>query len=147
MKTILILLAFVWTTMAAQQQPADAGSGVSAAIQQLEQTRFDAIRRKDNATLNDMLDNALVWVNPDGVQSSKANYLASLRSTKSEMVDISAESMTVHVFESTAIVFGIYREKGLKNGRPFLQRARFIDTWALKHGKWVCIAATATSSL
>lgn len=94
-----------------------------------------------------MFDNALIWVDPDGVQLTKADYLVNLRLASTNVLETGPASMTVHVLGDAAVVFGIYQVRGVKGGRPYLQRARFINTWALKNGKWVCIAATATSSI
>jgi hypothetical protein len=52
--------------------------------------------------------------------------------------------MTVKVFVNAATVIGIYDETGREGGHTFHRRCRFIDTWAWKKGKWVCIAVTAT---
>ena len=61
-------------------QETGAGSGVAAKIRELEYARFVAQDHKDRTTLDAILDHALVWVDPDGVQLSKADYLARLRS-------------------------------------------------------------------
>ena len=146
MKKIAIVMAFVWATVATiPGQETKSDSGEVAKIRELEYAKFDAQRRKDNATLDAMFDNGLVWVEPDGVQLSKAAYLANVRVASAKVLEIGPASMIVHVLGSTAVVAGIYRERGVKDGRLYVLRARFIDTWALKNGKWVCIAVTATS--
>ena len=148
MKTITIILAIVWAiATVVPGQEAGSDSGVAAKIRGLEYARFDAQRHKDNVTLAAMFDNALVWVDPDGVQLTKADYLANLRLASAKRLEIGPESLTVHVFENTAVVIGIYHVRSVKGGRPYLQRIRFINTWAFKNGKWVCIAAVATLSL
>jgi len=145
-KTIALALAIFCSTAAmvsAQETP----SSDPAEIRELELARFSAQQRKDNRTLDAVLDNALVWVEPDGVQLSKADYLARLRAGDVNILEIAPTALTVHVFGDIAIVVGIYYEKGVKGAKPFALRARFIDTWTLKNGKWMCIAATATSSI
>jgi|GEM_PF-1193314 len=145
-KTIALALAIFCATatlVSAQETP----SSDPAEIRELELARFSAQQRKDNRTLDAMLDNALVWVEPDGVQLTKADYLARLHAGDVNILEIAPTATSVHVFSDIAIVVGIYYEKGVKSGKPFALRARFIDTWTLKNGKWMCIAATATSSI
>jgi hypothetical protein len=50
----------------------------------------------------------------------------------------------VHIFGSTAIVVGTYRERAVKNGKSRLMRWRFIDTWVYKKNGWVLVAAAAS---
>ena len=146
LKAIVMALAIICataTTTPAQQTPPS--PAVLAKIRELENNRFEAQRRKDNTALDAMLDNALVWVGPDGVQKTKADYLEDLHSAGTSVLDLSPVSMTIDVHGNTAVVVGIYREKGVKDGRAYQLRARFIDTWMLKNGKWLCIASTSTS--
>ena len=148
LKMIAIVVAFVWaTTVMIPGQKINAGSGLAAKVRDLEYARFDAQRRKDNLALDAMFDNALVWVEPDGVQLTKADYLAKLRKPDINVTEINPESMTVRAHGTTAVVVGIYRERGVKDGQAYALRARFMDTWAFKNGKWLCIAAAATSSI
>jgi hypothetical protein len=55
--------------------------------------------------------------------------------------------MNVQVFGNAAIVAGTYRAKGVENGKPYVRRRRFIDTWLLLGGNWICVAAEATPIL
>lgn len=117
---------------------------VEVIILRLEHLKFDAQQRKDTVVLNAMLDDAIMWVDPNGALFTKAAYLTGLHDSNLQLQRVFPESITVKVFDGTAIVVGIYDEKGLINGRPYHQRCRFIDTWAWKQGKWVCIGATAS---
>jgi ketosteroid isomerase-like protein len=152
MKMIALVLAIAWATAAmipGQQINFDSGlaATVRDRIRDLEYARFDAQHRKDSLALDAMLDNALVWVEPNGVQLTKADCLAELRRPSINLVEIGPESMTVQAHGTTAVVVGIYRERGVKDGHAYVLRARFMDTWAFKNGKWLCIAAAATSSI
>jgi len=44
----------------------------------------------------------------------------------------------------SAVVTGVYHEKGQRNGKPYLRRGRFPDTWVLVQGNWVCVASQST---
>lgn len=148
MKTIAIVLAIICSTTAMiPGQQINSDSGLAAKVRNVEYSRFEAQRRKDNLALDALFDNALVLVEPNGAQLTKADYLASLRKPSLSVVEIVPESMTVRTRGTTAVVVGIYHERGVKDGRAYALRARFMDTWVFKNGKWLCIAATATSSI
>lgn len=148
MKMVAIALAIAWTTSSmVPGQQIGRESGAVAKVRELEYARFEAQRRRNNLALDAMFDNALVWVEPNGVRLTKADYLANLRKPGITIVEIGPESMTVRLRGTTAIVVGIYRERGMKDGQAYMLRARFLDTWVFKNGRWLCIAAAATSSI
>lgn len=148
MKMIAMVLAIAWATTAmVPGQQVNSDAEVAARVRSLEYARFGAQHRKDNLALDAMFDNALMWVEPNGMQLTKADYLANLRKAGLNLVEIGPESMTVRAHGTTAVVVGIYRERGVKDGQAYVLRARFMDTWVFKNGKWLCIAAAATSSI
>jgi hypothetical protein len=57
------------------------------------------------------------------------------------------ESLSVRVYGTVAIASGVFRARGLENGKRYLRHERFVDTWFLKDGRWVCIATNATPIL
>jgi uncharacterized protein DUF4440 len=63
------------------------------------------------------------------------------------MQQIVSEGMNVQLFGATAIVVGTYRVKGVENGKPYSRRGRFTDTWVVKDGNWICVAAATTPIL
>jgi hypothetical protein len=52
--------------------------------------------------------------------------------------------MNVNLYEGVAVVNGIYRESGEKNGKPYMLRERFTDTWLRREDKWICVASQST---
>jgi ketosteroid isomerase-like protein len=123
----------------------DAGGGSAANdLRALEQGKFAALERHDKTALDGMLDEALIGVDVDGAVRGKLDFLAPPQDGSAHVLHVAAESMSVEVFGDVAVVVGIYEEKGVKSGRPYRQRGRFIDTWEWKKGKWVCIGMTVT---
>jgi ketosteroid isomerase-like protein len=49
--------------------------------------------------------------------------------------------MEVHSYGSTAVVTGIYYEKGTDKGKPWERRGRFTYTWISANGRWQCLAS------
>ncbi len=70
-------------------------------------------------------------------------YLLRVRSAKPHLEQIVMEGATVRTFGGTAIVVGTYLETGVKGGKPWLKRWRFVDTWVYKKGRWMLVAAAA----
>jgi broad specificity phosphatase PhoE len=116
-------------------------------LRTLERLKFEAQQSKDNSALNAILDDAALVADHDGTLRNKSEYLAGLRLSDATLHRLSPESLNVIVFEQTAIVVGIYDEKGIEANHPYHRRCRFIDTWVFKHGRWICIASTATSTV
>ena len=125
----------------------DHGANVSTTLGMLERLKFEAQQGKDKSALNAMLDDTAMLVDPNGNLKSKSEYLAGLRQSGPSLARLSLESMNVIVFEQMAIVVGVYEETGIEADHAYHQRCRFIDTWAFRKGRWVCIASTATSTV
>src|SRR5216684_1558900 len=119
---------------------ADAVSKILA----LESAWNQAVGTRDTKALNAIFDNFLVYVEHDGKVMSKAEYLATVKRAAGNPQLVTTEGMTAHVWGTTAIVTGIYRERGVRDGKPYNRRGRFIDTWIVKDGIWLCVAAQAT---
>ena len=126
-------------------------SSTKSKIVALEQAWNQAYKSADTKALDGLLDNAVVLVNDDGTVQTKAEFLASVKSAGSQSgsqeQQVVPESMTVRVFRNTAIASGVFRAKGVENGKAYTRRERFIDTWVLKDGRWICVATDATPIL
>jgi ketosteroid isomerase-like protein len=122
-------------------------SGAKSNILALEHAWDQAQERGDATALAAIFDNSLVYVDYDGTLLTKAEYLARVKSNATHMQQIVADEMSVQVFGDTAIVVGTYRAKGVENGKPYLRRGRFTDTWILMRGHWMCVAAGTTPIL
>ena len=122
-------------------------SGGRSNILALEHAWDQAQERGDVKALSAIFDNALIYVDYDGKLLTKAEYLARVKANNIHMQQIVAEEMSVQMFGSTAIVVGTYRVKGVENGKPYVHRGRFTDTWVLRGTNWICIAAETTPIL
>jgi ketosteroid isomerase-like protein len=117
-----------------------------------EQTRILALEtawnraeeQKDAKALDGLLDSTLIYIDYDGTQMNKAQFLASVRAPSLHPEQIVNESMTAQMYGSTAIVTGVYREKGRAAGKPYLRRGRFIDVWVNQNGTWRCVTSQST---
>jgi ketosteroid isomerase-like protein len=120
------------------------GDEEQARILDLENAWSRSVQTKDTAGLNMLLAPELVYVGIEGKLMTKAEYLASVQSQAEHPAHVVSESMKVHIFGAAAIVDGVYRENGVKKGKPYALRARFIDMWIRRRDTWVCVASDGT---
>jgi ketosteroid isomerase-like protein len=110
----------------------------------LETAWNHAEQNKDVAALDQLLGNTLVYTDYDGSLQNKAEYLATAKSETLHPEQITNDEMTAHMYGDAAVVTGIYREKGISKGKPYLRRGRFTDTWVKDKGTWMCVASQST---
>jgi ketosteroid isomerase-like protein len=138
--TLAVLLTLAGTSTGYAQKTPD--SDVGTKIVALENLWSRAAASKDLKSLSAILDDALLYVDPDGRVMTKAEVLADVRT--SPALHFIIESTTVHVHGDTAVITGTYRLQGLVPGEPFERRGRFLDTWRYKDGLWLAVASLAT---
>jgi hypothetical protein len=144
MKILLPLLLLLALPRVDSQTPAgpDAEQG---RILALENAWNQAEEHQDIKALESLLHSTLVYVDYDGTMMTKAQFIASVKDPALQPEKIVNESMSAHVYDDrSAVVTGVYREKGVKNGKPYLRRGRFTDTWQYLDGSWVCVASQST---
>jgi hypothetical protein len=143
-----ILLLLIATMMAASAT----GSQMSGANLSAEQSKILALENawnqaeehKDVKALESLPDSSLVYIDYDGSMMDKAGFIASVKAPSLHPEQIVNESMTIHVYRESAVVTGIYREKGVRSGKSYLRRGRFTDTWVYQNGTWTCVASQST---
>jgi ketosteroid isomerase-like protein len=128
----------------------DSEAATKSKIVALEQAWNQAYKAGDTKALDSILDNGIVLVNDDGSAQTKAEFLASVKTSTpqptAQQQQVAPESLNVHVFGTVAIATGVMRVKGSEGGKAYVRRERFVDTWIYK-GNWVCIGTDATPVL
>jgi ketosteroid isomerase-like protein len=140
-KLLAIFLAFAPPFSAQATKPPDGDRG---RILSLENAWNQAVHAKDIGALKMLLGADLVYVDFDGKLMNKTEYPASVQSQALQPERIVNEFMNVHLYGAVAVVDGVYRENGTKNGKPYLLRERFMDTWVRQSDSWVCAASQST---
>lgn len=138
----VLLLAFVVGSVRTAM-PQDAQHRILA----LEHAWDRAIQLQDAKALDSLLGEELIYVEYDGTVRSKAQYLADVRVPKRQFEHIVSDTMQVQSYGQSAVVVGVYREKGVENGKPYLHLERFVDTWINQNGAWICVASQSTLML
>jgi ketosteroid isomerase-like protein len=140
MSILLSVFLLLWLAPQAAPRP----DAEQTKILALENAWNQAEEHKDIKALDSLLDSTLVYVDYDGSMMDKAQFIDSIKAPSLHPEQIVNESMTAHVYGDSAVVTGLYREKGEKNGKPYLRRGRFTDTWVYHDGTWVCVASQST---
>lgn len=122
----------------------DSDAAARTKVIALEKAWNQAYKMGDTKALGSLLDDSVVLIQDDGSLQSKQQFLAGVKSTSANEEQVAPESLTVHVFGQTAIAVGVFAAKGSHGGKPYVRRERFVDTWILKNGNWVCVATNAT---
>jgi len=139
--TAILLLS---TAMATAAQTPVQPDAEQTKILALENAWNRAEETKDSKALETLLDSTLVYIDYDGTLMDKAQFIASVKQPALHPEQIVNESMTVHLYAGSAVVTGVYREKGVNHGKPYLRRGRFTDTWVYRDNAWVCVASQST---
>ena len=142
--TAFLMIPLAATALFAQNE---SEAAAKAKIMALEKAWNQAYKLGDAKALGTLLDDAVVLIEDDGTIKSKAEFLASVKSTTANEEQVAPESMAVHIHGQTAISVGVFAAKGTRNGKPYVRRERFVDTWIMKNGNWICVATNATPIL
>jgi ketosteroid isomerase-like protein len=110
----------------------------------LENAWNKAEQRRDIQALDQLLAASLAYTDYDGSFYTKEQFLDSVRNAAEAMASLVNEQVSVHAYESSAVVTGMYREKGTVKGKPYTRRGRFTDTWVKQNGAWLCVASQST---
>jgi len=141
--TLLGLLVCLGTPMSYAQAALDAH--VESRLMALERiAKLQAYQGKDLKTLDAILDDGFVQVDPEGRLLAKTDVLVYVQAV--DLVQYIVEAMVVKLHGDSAVVTGLYRMKGVERGKPFARKGRFVDTWLLKNGRWVAIAGLSMPS-
>jgi ketosteroid isomerase-like protein len=139
-----ICMIMVAACLAVAGQDTSKVSDAEGRILLLENAWNKAEQRRDIPALDQLLAGTLVYTDYDGTFYTKPQFLASVKNA-SEIIDqLNNDQVSVHAYESSAVVTGVYREKGSLKGKPYVRRGRFTDTWVKQNGSWLCVASQST---
>ena len=133
--TILCLFVVAPVQFAAQQK------SDSEKVREMEMQLTDAYRHRQVEVFAPMLDEDFVITFEDGSTYSKTGYLSYSATTSTRVELVEMPELKIRVHGSTAIVTGVYHERGEDKKGPYDYRDRFTDVWMKKGTKWLLIAS------
>jgi hypothetical protein len=133
----------------AQDKPAqDKNDGAARSkVLALESIWNMAEEKGDVRALDMIFDESMIYIDEDGTLLNKARFLAHVKASVAAVQSITTQTIGVHVYGETVVVAGTYRAKGLAGGKAYVREGRFMDTWVLRRGTWVCVVAQSTPIL
>ena len=96
---------------------------------------------RDATAIASMIGDRFVNTEFDGEVSSRGKFLADFADPKFRPSLMNIEDVKVEMYQSTAVVTGIYHTKGIYGTKPYEHLGRFTDTWVFEDGKWLCVAS------
>ncbi len=118
------------------QGPSDTGE-----IRSLELKMLDCYKHRQVEVFAAVLDEDFVITFEDGSTYSKTGYLSYSASSSTHIELAEIPEMKVRMHGETAVVTGVYHEKGMDSQKTYDYHDRFTDVWMKKAGKWRLVAA------
>jgi len=134
--TAVLCLTVIPLVVARAQEPSEAAN-----VRALELKMLDCYKLRQVEVFANILDDDFVITFEDGSTYSKTGYLAYSASSSTHIETVEIPEMKVRVHGDTAIVTGVYHEKGVDAQRTYDFRDRFTDVWMKNAGKWRLVAA------
>src|SRR5688572_18663091 len=133
-----IVLLAVCTSLA--QSPAKKNQA-PAAGDEAARTKFPsewgpALENVGFATRDRIVSPDWILTTADGVQHTKAETDADLKSGKIKFESFKVEDLKVRIYGNAAVVFGTTNEKITVGGQDMSGQYRFTDTFIKRDGKW-----------
>jgi hypothetical protein len=102
---------------------------------------LDCYKHRQVEVFAAVLDEDFVITFEDGSTYSKTGYLSYSASSSTQVELAEIPEMKIRMHGETAVVTGVYHEKGMDNQRTYDYHDRFTDIWMRKAGKWRLVAA------
>ena len=142
MKTRVILSVLcLAASVAFAQSSAPNSHGNEALLIALENAWNQAQLHHDSKALEALVAENFISTDNAGILSTKTQFLADNKDPAYAPSVMANSEEKVFLYDTTAVVAGIYHAKGLYKGKPFDHYGRFTDTWVFQNGKWLCVAS------
>lgn len=133
------------TKPAAAAAPATTGKNLSgeAAIKDMENRWEGAVPSHNYSVVEGFVAADFMGVSSKGKFTNRSQMLSEAKGDKDTYKSAKNEKLNVRMYgPNVAIVTGRAREIGTgKDGKAFDRTYLFTDTWAMRSGKWQCVAS------
>ena len=136
LRTLLTVITIVLCVLVS---PTYANTGRAADAEQelrkLVQTWDEAFVKADAETLGRLLADEFEFVGGP----KKADYLASLKTRKANILSAVSADVRVQVYDDMAIVTGVDAITIKDVGQDLLTKWLYMDVWVKRSGRWLCV--------
>src|ERR1700722_1280755 len=141
---VIMCLVMVFL-LAARTSAQDNNAGAAGSkVLALESAWNMAEEKADVRALDLIFDGSMIYIDEDGSLLTKAQFLSRVKLAGPQLQSLVTQTIAVRVYGEAAMVVGSYQAKGVERGKAYLRQGRFMDTWILKEGAWVCVVAQST---
>ncbi|MBC7923229.1 MAG: nuclear transport factor 2 family protein [Ferruginibacter sp.] len=148
MKILLPLgLALLLAQAAPGQSPSTSparGGKPEQMIRTLEERRFEAMVKKDSATMRQILADDLIYTHSNAKVDGKEALIASIVTGSTNYKSFQTEDVQVRDYGGTAVVTGLARVNVFSGGQDQNLRLRFTDVYVNRNGRWQMVAWQST---
>ncbi len=113
-------------------------------IESLESEWRNALIQNDVATVNNLLADDYLGINPDGTLETKADALALRRSGVMKISRLEPVNVKVHVYGDTAVVTSQVDMQGQDGDRDISGRYHYTRVYSHKSGAWKIVSFEAS---
>lgn len=107
------------------------------AVLDLSRKKFEWLINKQADSLESVLDNRVMYVHSNGWTQSKKEVLADMQSGKLIYKIVEVKDASVRLYSNTAIVTGIGRFSGAREGNTFDMDLSYTEVYVLQEKRWV----------
>lgn len=102
---------------------------IIAEVLKAEEEWTEAHLKTDAKALDSLMHLDYTSIKPEGEVRDKQTALASYIPGKRDWTEAKSSEHVVRIYGDTAIVIGLWRAKGVNNGKPFDYSARYTSLW------------------
>jgi ketosteroid isomerase-like protein len=113
----------------------------AAQVRALDLKLTEAYKQRKFDLLASLLDEDFVITFEDGSTYGKTGYISYSAATTTRVDVAEMSDMKVRMHGNTAVLTGVYHERGVEKGAAYDYRDRFTDVWMKSEGKWRMIAS------
>ncbi len=142
MTRTLLATALLSLLVPATGRADDADAGKQVAM--LSKKIIDANLKGESKTLDELLSDDFVGINPNGDIASKSQGLKDMKDGTTDFESFDPSEVKVRVFGDAAVLTGRYRVKLKYKGHDIDDLVRTTEVFARLGGKWQCVSMQVT---
>jgi len=105
-------------------------------IEQLEERRYEAMRRADLTVLGELLSENLVYTHSNAASDDKASYLEKVAAKIFDYHRIAHEDQIIRVHDKAALVTGVMKADVSVAGTAKTLNNRYLAVWLREDAGW-----------
>lgn len=119
-------------------------SNIVTEITRMEQEFVEATLRGDTATVERLLADDFIGIDPNGRRLSKAEVLANLKSAAANILDLRHEDIRIAVFDGCAVATARTVLKWVEGGGEIEGQFPYMRVWIKRQGNWLAVATQSS---